>query len=318
MHKHFYVITFFLSSLTIIGQGSFHPNADMVGSNAIHKDSNVFVAWASSCITQRGPQDIAVIGSPLVTAGDDYMATDKSGVNGVVSLGDGGVATLTFDQPLFDGPGYDFAVFENSFSNDFLELAFVEVSSDGANYVRFDATSEVQTNSQVDAFGLTDPTEINNLAGKYRAQYGTPFDLNELDGITFLDVQNITHVRVIDVIGSIAESFATFDAFGNKINDPYPTDFASGGFDLDAIGVINEKPLSIEENEITFKIYPNPASILLNVVYPGNVELILYSVSGQIVFSTDFVDRVVVDLADFPKGVYFVSVLGHMQKLIIN
>ena len=67
-----------------IGQGSYAPNADAQGTSAIHKDSSVFIGWASSCITQRGPQNIANVGSPPVTAGDHYMATDKRVVYGVV------------------------------------------------------------------------------------------------------------------------------------------------------------------------------------------------------------------------------------------
>ena len=301
-----------------MGQGSFEPNADSQGTTAIHKDSSVFVSWANSCVTQRGPQDIAVSGSPLVTAGDDYMATDKSGVNGVVSLGDGGMATLTFTQPIYDGPGWDFAVFENSFSNDFLELAFVEVSSDGVNFVRFDATSEVQTTLQVDGFGFTDPTEINNLAGKYKGMYCTPFDLNELNGISGIDIQSITHVRVVDVIGSVAESFATYDANGNKINDPYPTDFASGGFDLDAVGVINEKPLSIDLNKSVFEMFPNPTSESLQVLKEGTFKVEISNISGAILLTSVNQDKVILDVSQFSKGVYFVKVDGVTQKLVVN
>jgi len=51
----------------------------------------------------------------------------------IVSLGDSGVADVTFAGAIYNGPGADFAVFENGFlnaTNDslaFLELAFVEV-----------------------------------------------------------------------------------------------------------------------------------------------------------------------------------------------
>ena len=68
-------------------------------------------------------------------------------------------------------------------------------------------------------------TEIYNLAGKYRAQFGTPFDLEELTGITGLDVNNVTHVKIIDVVGSLNESYASYDSQGNIINDPFPTPF---------------------------------------------------------------------------------------------
>ena len=58
----------------------------------------------------------------------------------VVVLGNGGTITLTFALPITDGASWDFAVFENSFASDvFLELGFVEVSSDGSHFARFDS-----------------------------------------------------------------------------------------------------------------------------------------------------------------------------------
>ena len=75
--------------------------------------------------------------SVIVDFGEPEDATGMAGDGRVVSLGDGGVAILTFDTPLSDGPGPDFAVFENAFLETFLELAFVEVSSDDVNYFRF-------------------------------------------------------------------------------------------------------------------------------------------------------------------------------------
>lgn len=314
-------ILFLIVNLTVfygMGQGSYAPDADTPGTTAIHKDSSVFVSWANNCTTQRGPQNIAVTGSPLVSAGDDFMATDKSGVNGFVSLGDGGEAILTFSQPISDGPGWDFAVFENSFANDFLELAFVEVSSDGVNYVRFDAFSEVQSIVQVDGFGYTDPTEVNNFAGKYRAQYGTPFDLNDLSGSLGLDVQNITHVKVVDVVGSITDNYATFDALGNKVNDPYPTDFASGGFDLDAVGVINEQPLSIGSAVNSFAVFPNPTSDFINVIKKGVCTLRLYNVSGQELLNVTFSNQLKLDVSSYPSGIYSINIDGIIQKLVIH
>ena len=82
--------------------------------------------------------------------------------SGVVSLGDGGYGILTFDEPIDNGLGWDFAVFENSFSDDFLELAFVEVSSDGINFFRFPATSLTQDIVQVGGFGNIDANELDH------------------------------------------------------------------------------------------------------------------------------------------------------------
>ena len=63
-----------------------------------------------------------------------------------------------------------------------------------------------------------------------------------------MDVNNITHIKVIDVIGSIDPTIATYDHNGNVINDPFPTPFPSSGFDLDAIGVIHEQPLDLVDD----------------------------------------------------------------------
>lgn len=302
-----------------MAQGSFPPAAGQPGTTAIHKDSSVFVGWASNCTTIRGPQDIAVLGSPLVTTGDDYMATEMSGVNGTVTLGDGGEAVLTFDYPIINGSGWDFAVFENSFDGQFLELAFVEVSSDGLNYFRFPATTEVQDTMQTDPYGNTDPTKINNLAGKYLVQYGTPFDLDELSGISGLNIDSITHIKVVDVIGTIDESFATFDQFGTKINDPYPTDFVAGGFDLDAVGVIhwdiNAGNGSVEND---LNIYPSVVTDVVTINTGrskciGNLKI--YSLDGKVVLQqVTNTSCININMESIENGIYIISTdLGSIQ-----
>ena len=153
---------------------------------------------------------------------------------------------MTFASPICNRPGPDFAVFENGFANAqnpdmyFLELGFVEVSSDGVNFFRFPAISNVQTSTQIGGFGCIDPTQIHNLASKYPAMYGTPFELDEIPDNPLLNKNNITHVRIVDVIGTIDPEYCTYDSQGHIVNDPWPTAFASGGMDLDAVGVIHD------------------------------------------------------------------------------
>ena len=238
----------------IIGFPQFAPAAGDSGTTAIHMDSSIFVNWATNCSIIIGQEDISNPQSVLASAGDSTMAIGFPG-NGVVSLGDGGYAVLTFEKPIKNGTGWDFAIFENSFSNTFLELGLVEVSSDGLNYFQFESTSFTQDTLQIDAFGTINPEMINNLAGKYRATFGTPFDLEELAFEQGLDVNNITHIKIIDVIGSIDPAIGTYDQFGNIINDPFPTPFPSSGFDLDAIGVIHEQPLNLVDNHHLNNIY---------------------------------------------------------------
>ena len=211
------------------------------GCTAIRFDSSIVVAWATGCTVVRGPVDIINPDGPKVRYGNESYGIGPAGATttSAVSLGDGGTATLTFEEPIHNGPGPDFAVFENSFDDHFLELAFVEVSSDGVRFVRFPSASLTQTETQLS--GNLDPTMLNNLAGKYRVGYGTPFDLNELRDSAGIDINNITHVRVVDVVGTIDPQYATRDAKGRIVNDPYPTNdtvWASGGFDLTGVAVL--------------------------------------------------------------------------------
>lgn len=291
-------------STAIVPAGPYAPPAGHPGSTAIHMDDPNFVAWATGITVERGYVDINNPGLGYASFGDKANALGKAegGVYDVVSLGDGGAATLTFEHPITNGPGYDFAVFENSFNDTFLELAFVDVSSDGNNFFRFDSVSLTPTNRQVSGFGTLDTTNLHNLAGKYYLGYGTGFDLEELRDVnSLLDVNSVTHVRIIDVVGFVEPAdfygdgvidffdysifasaylselddenwnqdcdisepvddiidmldfaqfvgkwlsendYASYDSQGHQINDPWPTPYSTGGFDLDAVGVINSK-----------------------------------------------------------------------------
>lgn len=248
----------------VLGQ-SYAPPAGQPGSTALYKDSSCFVAWASGIDVDRGYIDIEnkateINGTNRVSYGHPNHALGPVSGNSadVVSLGDSGVAILTFDRPVINGPGYDFAVFENSFSDDYLEFAHVEVSSDGERYVRFPSHSEVQSMVQIHGLGLTDTRRIHNLAGKYRAGFGTPFDLDELKDSVGLDVNNITHIKLIDVVGSIGDG-GSYDSYGNKINEPYSTPYETGGFDLDGVGVIHQLLNVTSKTPIDVAVYPNPS-----------------------------------------------------------
>ncbi len=302
--------------------GPYAPPAGQSGSSAIHKDSSIITSWAIDCALVRGPKDIAKPDSGLAEFG---IAGDGTGLpgQGIVSLGDGGTATLRFSGYVYDGAGPDFAIFENSFSDDFLELGFVEVSSDGQNFYRFESVSLTQDTAQVNGFGSLDATDIHNLAGKYRADYGTPFDLEEMAGVPGLDIDSITHIRIIDVIGTIDTSYASRDGAGRIINDPYPTNFESGGFDLDAVGVIHLRdttPTAIARHELsTFRIYPNPARgyfWIKGSMDDGRLEVV--DGLGRSVYETafhgSFDAEVRIETIGWPKGMYWVRYADSYRK----
>ena len=201
--------------------------------DSLDKDDPAFAGWATAvasvtygeAVDETWRTPAKALGPAAGSSGD------------VLVLGRGGQATLTFAAPLRDGPGFDLAVFENSFSDTFLDLGFVEVSSDGSTFVRFD--SAAHTPDSVDAFGSVDPTTIHGLAGAHRQGKGTPFDLSWLrfhpEVLTGqLDLEAVTHVRIVDAVGDGSDT----DSFGRPIHDPYPTT-GSAGLDLDAVGAIH-------------------------------------------------------------------------------
>lgn len=287
------------------------------GCMAIEYNDSRFVAWASACTIQRGYQNL-MEPTALVTYGSETDAvgpvTNSSNLD-VVSLGDGGVATVTFEGTIYNGEGPDFAVFENAFNDSFLELAFVEVSSDGSRFVRFPATSLTPTSWQKTDTSAMNPRYLNNLAGKYRSLWGTPFDLEELRDSAGLDVNHITHVRIIDVVGSIDPQYGTRDQYGNLINDPFPTITYSAGFDLDGVGVINferstvEGIADIEMN--TIKVWPNPATNVLNVENGNGAQL--YDMTGRLVMTLTS-DKA--DISHLNNGIYMLRQGSKVTKVV--
>ncbi|MHC4298234.1 MAG: DUF4465 domain-containing protein [Planctomycetota bacterium] len=187
-----------------------------------------------------------------------------------------GRITLSFTEPIRQGRGYDFAVFENAFVSNidtesgsfagqmFAELAYVEVSSNGIDFVRFPSVS--LTPEQVGRYGTIEISNVYNLAGKHPNANGictgTPFDLKEIvddpDVVSGLvDVNDIKYVRIVDVPGSgdfqddavmntDAGTWPVWDFYADNhpIYDAWDASSApdpSGGFDLEAIGVLREQ-----------------------------------------------------------------------------
>ena len=206
----------------------------------IHKDDAIINGWATGFVTpvKYGLDLIDIWKKP-----DNSIGKVEGNSYDVCSLGNGGEIILVFDKKIFDGVGPDFAVFENGFSPEFLELGFVEVSSNGVDFVRFDSIS--LTEAPVHSYGQLDSSKIYGLTGTYPAGYGTPFDLEYLrfkkevtDGL--VDLYNINYIKIIDISGNKEGEVYhyDYDSFGNIIYDPFKTT-ESAGFDLDGVGIIN-------------------------------------------------------------------------------
>jgi PKD repeat protein len=250
------------------------PNGD--GKTDCGTVNPVFITWASR-VVDYSPADQSItetFSDPNKTLGP------VTGDNfDIVSLGDldqdqinagklPGSVTLGFDLPIADGEGPDLAVFENGFivsgtEQIFAELAYVEVSTDGAIFARFPSIS--LTPGLVGGYGSIDPTEAYNLVGKhvnaYGDSWGTPFDLNTLaqepevlNGS--VDLNSINYVRIVDIPGS--GDFK--DSRGNPIYDGWVT-WGSGGLDLEAVGVINVGVASAPEANFTSDVTSGTAPL---------------------------------------------------------
>jgi len=198
-----------------------------------------------------------------------------------------GRITLVFGDPndpndrraIRNGKGLDFAVFENGIvahmttvngsveGQVLAELAYVEVSSNGRDFARF--PSVALTPGRVGAYGTSEMSNLHNLAGKHPNAggicTGTPFDLDDLAGHPDvlsgkIDLSAIRYVRLVDIPGDgsffdDAPSCVdpnTWPAWANyagvhPIFDQWPT-WGSGGFDLEAIGALNEQQYEADVN----------------------------------------------------------------------
>jgi hypothetical protein len=303
---------------------SFDPAAGLPGSTAIHKDSSVFVLWADGVDVVRGFRDVSEEFQGYASYGVPENALGISEGDGttIVSLGDSGIATVTFPGIIINGPGPDFAIFENGFTDNYMELGHVEVSSNGVNFYRFPSVSETPIDVQITNFTFGDCRYVHNLAGKYRQGFGTPFDLEDLTHIVNLDINHITHVRIIDVVGSINPLYATYDGLGNIINDPFSTPWESSGFDLDAVGVIHSKPLELVEEALDFTLYPNPSNDFIYFSSDFSGELTILDLSGRVLKSIMFNEDLLVDLSSYEAQVLLFEIQSNgstfMKRVIKN
>jgi hypothetical protein len=203
--------------------------------DAIAADDPRIFAWAEGYRDYEPGTEL----DPVWTDPNKALGQALGTWDDALSLGNGGRVTMVFAESIADHAGPDLAVFENGFSESFLELAHIEVSSNGVDFVRFPSLSIQIT--PVEAYGTLDPAELVGLAGRFRAGFGQAFDLATLAS-TFevqtgrVDLGAIRFVRVLDVVGDGSVS----DAFGNPVYDPTPT-FGPAGFDLEAIAALRSR-----------------------------------------------------------------------------
>lgn len=227
----------------------FPPASEDGECEGIDGSDDIFVAWATAVDKTYGG------------------GVSEQWRTGSYVMGNGGVFIYTFDSPISDGKGPDFAVGENAFRNDsskliFAELYYVEISSNGTDYLRFD---NVSLTTDTAAYLAIDPGKVYGLGSVQIAYYGynyrQPYDLawlrnkkEVLNGT--VDLSAITHVKYTDIPGTDVEDtreidndsdgiidetytfYPQYDSFGHIIRDAYLT-WGSGGADVYKPGVIH-------------------------------------------------------------------------------
>ncbi len=236
-------------------------NGQPIYQNPANYTNPLFFDWAKTVTNyQRSDSDVPFNDPSLAlgpVTGDlfDVVSLGELNAAAIAAGSLPGTITLELAKPVRNLTGADFVIFENGIiaqsnyggagiGGIFGELAYVEVSANGIDFVRFPCAS--LTPSAVGGYGSIDATNARNLAGKHvngnGDSWGTPFDLSEI-GFT-----QITHIRLVDIPGK-----GTFlDSSARPIRDPWTT-FGSGGFDLEAVGAIS--------TNMTFTDWPQLANL---------------------------------------------------------
>ncbi len=252
-----------------------------------------YAGFADDVINYLPSGQIGAGGNPMYVTG--RPGTDANWSGRIVILGDmelymladyfsetpsgdyhpGEITAVFNESPIVNGPGPDFAGFENGFVLGWgtpyvwAELCFVEVSSNGEDFVRMPSHS--LTPYWPGGYGCLIPQGIFGLVGKhvnaYGGCWGTPFDLDwivddpkVLDGT--VDLNDIRYVRLIDIPGggpkdsngeegvlpAITSLF--LDSHGLPVFDAWWT-YGTGGADLDAVAVLNSSAPDPDGDHIT-------------------------------------------------------------------
>ncbi len=196
-----------LIAVSILGVASFcceESRADLVFSGptetthaidpAIAANDSRFREWANFIDPTR--TSFAPRGSSVINQSGGFNSLGDLDATQIANGLSPGFLTVTFPTGIRNGLGHDFAVFENGFtfgtnSNGvpglFAEFAYVDVSTNGVDFARFNSisrnTGPIQGSG---AFASYDVTNVYNLAGKHAAGFGTPFDLDELTSHTLV------------------------------------------------------------------------------------------------------------------------------------
>ncbi|MCC7429624.1 T9SS type A sorting domain-containing protein [bacterium] len=209
----------------------------------------------------------------------DTLATSfvpSANENQILSLGANGQIILGFfNNPIIDGNGFDFTVFENVFyvfgdtTDPFRETAVVSVSKDGLFF--FDFPYNPQTLAGL--AGLN-PTNGNQNPQNFLVSGGDSFDLQ--------------------TVGLDTAYFVKLTDTGNLVIDG-SDNFSGGDFDLDAIVGINfagspsktTETTNLKNSFVISNVFPNPTNAQVNFTFSGEEtfgKVKIFNLLGKTIF----------------------------------
>lgn len=259
-----------------------------------------------------------VLGLPDTTAKPNIPSSDPSQI---CSIGIDGEIILGFiKNPIIDGYGFDFIVFENVMEmydgKLFVEPAKISVSKDNINYLDF----PFDTLTLKGCAGIT-PTIGNKILSDPLNSGGDKFDL------AIVGIDTVKFIKIKDISNLVLK---------NK-QHPFYHPLISG-FDLDAVVAINfvaKNNTSIQNTHtITstkLNIYPNPTNgqlfIKINTKSNTNIKLEIYNILGDKVLSQNTylqsgLNHIPLYLYNLTSGIYVIQIVGNnlkqTTKIILN
>jgi outer membrane receptor protein involved in Fe transport len=152
--------------------------------------------------------------------------------------------------------------------------------------------------------------EITVIKGASSLQYGG-------DAVGGLVIIEPISVKKDSVFG---KTIFNFDSNGRRINDPWPTAFASSGFDLDAIAVLQNKQTGIKNlrAEIINPIcYPNPLhqneNLQIQLASANESTIKIYNRIGQLLMESNYRSSQIVLPLHFNESILLLECLQNNQ-----
>ncbi|MBZ0264832.1 T9SS type A sorting domain-containing protein [bacterium] len=238
-----------------------------------------------------------VLGAPDSSAAPQFPSANPEEI---LTLGTDGWIILSFeDDPIIDGDGFDFTVFENAFyfgepPRVYTEAGIVSVSEDGNQWVEFPYNPDTLA-------GLAGITPVDGAADPLNPDEsgGDSFDLSEIG------VELVRYIRITDA--------------GDLVTDLGPS------FDLDAVAGLHFQVSDVPSttpiaSDFNLEVYPNPFNSTLHVSFENELSRqfrlrILNMMGQEIILSDRLAHSWEWQSGNTAAGIYLIQLLANNKVL---